>query len=347
MKGSYCIKDNKTINGSFLLLSAERRCRETIELREGDKFYLSNMVEVEVLHIEHTDKKKEENDEPIEVKVNKSLTKKPESICEEGEIEEMMEKKKNRPHIRFNTIVETNEGDKQGIIIDNEYNDGNEYDIVAKLAVRKNKTYNDGKEVYLLLIFTIFLFSSLFFFPSFFPSSSFLIYLFINVNSEPIIVDVVHEVTLGSLNSNAVILPEPICGVHCKIYVMNDKLYLRDLAVGDIGGTKFFLSRPIELFERDVIICNELELGVIPITDCPVLECIWEKCAVRLAPIRKSKRTPIYSHDEQLSKTLIYPIPMEGETVIGRRCDNQVSYPDVYIYIYNYIIYLLFILFII
>lgn len=156
MKGSYCIKDNKTINGSFLLLSAERRCRETIELREGDKFYLSNTVEVEVLHIEHTDNKKEENDEPIEVKVNKSLTKKPESICEESEIEETIEKKKKiRPHIRFNTIVETNEGDKQSIIIDNEYNDGNEFDIVAKLAVRKNKTFNDGKEVYYINIILI------------------------------------------------------------------------------------------------------------------------------------------------------------------------------------------------
>lgn len=66
------------------------------------------------------------------------------------------------------------------------------------------------------------------------------------------------------------------------------------MAVGDTSGTRIYLSRSIELFERDVVICNELELGVIPISDCPVLECVWEKCAVRLTPIRRSKRTQMY-----------------------------------------------------
>lgn len=112
------------------------------------------------------------------------------------------------------------------------------------------------------------------------------------------------------------------------------------MAVGDPGGTKLFLSRPIELFERDIIVFGEsIELGVMPVADSPVLECVWEECAVRLIPIRKSKRTPIYTKEAQMDKTIIFRVPKDGEVIIGRSEDNHIHFPDVYIY--NYIYYYL------
>lgn len=75
-----------------------------------------------------------------------------------------------------------------------------------------------------------------------------------------------------------------------------------------------------------------------PVADSPALECIWEECAVRLTPIRRSKRTPMYyknifnryTPEEQLDKTLIFRVPKDDEVIIGRSEENLIHYQDVF-----------------
>lgn len=148
--------------------------------------------------------------------------------------------------------------------------------------------------------------------------------------------ELTHDTTFGSLKSNDVILPEICSGVHCKVSIQNDKIILEDLSVGDPTGTRILVTRPVELFERDIIILGDLELGVMPISDCPIYSAQWISCAVRIIPLRKSKRTPLLSKEEAMSQTKVFPIPMEGEILIGRGTDCQIICDDVYIYIIYY-----------
>lgn len=84
----------------------------------------------------------------------------------------------------------------------------------------------------------------------------------------------------------------------------------------------------------DIVVLGDLELGVMPIADCPKLNAQWLSCAVRVIPLRKSKRTPLFTREEAMNFAKVFSIPKEGEVLIGRGEECQIVCSDVLIILF-------------
>lgn len=175
----------------------------TIELKKGDKFYISQGVEVEVLHIDYATITLPEE---IIYKMHPTSYQYNSNECSFNPSSAPKNCGKTKPHIRFNSEINDSDGNKMELHEEEEIIENVQYHLSAKLAVRVGKTFNDESEI---------------------------------IQAQ--IIDVTREVTLGSLSTNAVQLPDECAGVHCKISVLNDKLLLKDVYIIILSYSLFSL----------------------------------------------------------------------------------------------------------
>eukprot|EP01029_Cantina_marsupialis_P019487 TRINITY_DN4524_c3_g3_i1.p1 TRINITY_DN4524_c3_g3~~TRINITY_DN4524_c3_g3_i1.p1 ORF type:complete len:1568 (-),score=463.11 TRINITY_DN4524_c3_g3_i1:451-5154(-) len=123
-------------------------------------------------------------------------------------------------------------------------------------------------------------------------------------------------------NVDVTVFSAGVSATHAQLLSIGHHLYIRDFSIGNPYGTRIKVTRSVKVLANDAISLGEAESTIVKVVSVTTIgrQESWETAAVRIQPIRRSKRCGrhiIGCHDMPIKTHMLYDVSTFGRSKIA------------------------------